>query len=165
VYFLFRCSPDPHSVLIRLRSGTVDITDHKARYGGGLIYVLIKDEITKEYEIIIDPRFAVLFGFGMWATLDKAQRRALGRNQTAKALHAFYSTHAAPGPHSFDTLAEIAGLKNSNRRDLKANIIKAHGELKRVGFLSGYEVPLCQDSCRLTVIGCVGRAEAGTAHL
>jgi hypothetical protein len=118
----------------------VDITDHKARYGGGLIYVLIKDEITKEYEIIIDPRFAVLFGFGMWATLDKAQRRALGRNQTAKALHAFYSTHAAPGPHSFDTLAEIAGLKNSNRRDLKANIIKAHGELKRVGFLSGYEV-------------------------
>ena len=31
--------------------------------------------------------------------------------------------------------------------------------LKRAG------APLCQDSCRLTVIGCVGRAEAGTAHL
>lgn len=128
-----------HSVVVRLCGGIVDITDHKARYGGGLIHTFVKDEITKEYEITIDPRFAALFGFGMWSTLDKAQRHALGRSQTAKALHAYYSTHAAPGPHEYETLAEIAGLKNGNRRDLKANIIKAHEELKRVGFLSGYE--------------------------
>lgn len=128
-----------HSVLVRLRSGTVDMTDHKARYGGGLIHIFVKDEITKEYEIIIDPRFAALFGFGMWATLDKVQRYELGRNQTAKALHAYYSTHAAPGPHEYETLAEIAGLKNRNKRQLHADIIKAHEELKRVGFLSDYE--------------------------
>ena len=75
----------------------------------------------------------------MWATIDKAQRQELGRNQTAKALHAYYSSHAAPGPHEYETLAEIVGLQNSNKRDLKANIIKAHEELKRVGFLSDYE--------------------------
>jgi hypothetical protein len=128
-----------HTVLTRLRGGTVDITDHKKRYLGGLIEGAIKDEITKEYEVIINPRFAVLFGFGMWSTLDKEQRHALKRNQTAKALHAYYSTHAAPGPHEYATLAEIAGLKNSNERQRRADIIKAHEVMKRVGFLPDYE--------------------------
>jgi hypothetical protein len=76
----------------------------------------------------------------LWASLDNDQRRALGRNQTAKALHAYYSTHAAPGPHSYRKLAELVGLNNTtNPRKLKADIIKAHDELKRVGFLSDYE--------------------------
>ena len=129
-----------HSVLIRLRSGTVDVTDHKKRYFGGLIEGGFKDEITKHYEIAINPKYAVLFGFGMWAAIDREQRRDLGRNQTAKALHAYYSSHAAPGPHSFETLAQIAGLDGKNRRDVKASIIKAHDHLKDIGFLDGYEV-------------------------
>lgn len=128
-----------HAVLTRLRSGTVDMTDHKKRYFGGLIEGGVYDEITTHYEIIINPKFAVLFGFGMWSTLDKAQRRELGRNQTAKALHAYYSTHAAPGPHEYATLAEITGLKNSNERQRRADIIKAHAALKQVGFMQGYE--------------------------
>jgi len=130
-----------HSVLIRLRGGTVDMTDHKKRYFGGLIEGGFKDEINKQYEITINPKFAVLFGFGMWATIDREQRRTLGRNYTAKALHTYYSSHAAPGPHNFETLAGIAGLTNStNPRKLKADIIKAHDHLKAVGFLDGYEV-------------------------
>jgi hypothetical protein len=128
-----------HSVLIRLRGGTVDMTDHKVRYFGGLIEGGIKDEITRHYEIVINPQFAVLFGFGMWATIDRDQRCALGRNQTAKALHAYYSSHAAPGPHSFETLAALVGLENRNKWQRNAGIVKAHGELKRVGFLSDYE--------------------------
>lgn len=129
-----------HSVLIRLRGGTVDMTDHKKRYFGGLIEGGFKDEITKQYEITINPKFAVLFGFGMWASVDRDQRRALGRNSTAKALHAYYSSHAAPCAHRYDTLADIAGLTNSNKRQRNMTIIKAHEELKKVGFLSGYEV-------------------------
>jgi hypothetical protein len=129
-------------VLIRLRSGTVDLTDHKKRYFGGLIEGGFKDEITRHYEIIINPKFAALFGFGMWATIDRAQRRALGRNATAKALHAYYSTHAAPSAHSFETLAEVVGQTNSNRRQLKAQIVKAHDRLKsdEIGFLKDYEI-------------------------
>lgn len=128
-----------HSVLIRLRSGTVDMTDHRVRYFGGLIEGGIKDEISKHYIIMINPAFARFFRSGMWSSLDLDQRRALGRNQTAKALHAYYSTHAAPGPHTYGKLAEIVGLNGKNRRDVKANIIKAHDELKRVGFLAEHE--------------------------
>jgi len=128
-----------HSVLIRLCGGVVDMTDHKKRYCGGLIQNFIKDEITKEYEIVIDPKFAVLFGFGMWSTLDKTQRCDLGRNQTAKALHAYYSTHTAPAAHRYETLAEIVGLTDKNPRKAKMKLIAAHEELKQVGFLSAYE--------------------------
>jgi hypothetical protein len=129
-----------HSVLIRLRGGTVDMTDHKKRYFGGLIEGGFRDDITLNYEITINPKYALLFGLGMWTSIDSEQRRSLGRKATAKALHAYYSSHAAPSAHNFDTLAEIAGLTNSNKRQRRADIIKAHEQLKAVGFLDSYEV-------------------------
>jgi hypothetical protein len=64
------------------------------------------------------------------------------KNPTAQALHAYLSTHAAPSFHKIDTYAEIAGLKGTNRRDVKGRIFKAFKlmESEAVGFLSGYEV-------------------------
>lgn len=128
-----------HSHLIRLCGGVVDATDHKTRYFGQLIFGGIRDEITNDYEITINPNFAKLFGFGLWSSIDLDQRRQLERNSTAKALHAYYSTHAAPDLHRYDTLAQLAGLENKNRRELKAGLIRAHEELKRVGFLVSYD--------------------------
>ncbi|HYQ92257.1 MAG TPA: plasmid replication initiator TrfA [Candidatus Competibacteraceae bacterium] len=129
-----------HSVLIRLCSGTVDITDHRVRYFGHLVEGGIKDETTRHYTIKINPDFARFFKAGLWASLDIQQRRALGRNQTAKALHAYFSTHAVPTPHRYETLAEIAGLKNkTNPRKQKADLIKACEALKQVGLFSDYE--------------------------
>lgn len=128
-----------HSVLVRLRGGTVELVTNKSRYFGGLIEGVIRDEITKHYEVIINPNYAVMFGFGLWSAIDLEQRRALDQNSTAKALHAYYSTHAAPGFHRYDTLAGIVGLEGKNRRDVKASLIRAHEELKRVGFLVSYD--------------------------
>ena len=128
-----------HSVLVRLCGGVIDANDHTARYFGQLIFGGIRDEITHDYEITINPNFAKLFGFGLWSSIDLDQRRQLARNSTAKSLHAYYSTHAAPGLHRYDTLASIAGLDNKNRREMKASLIRAHEELKRVGFLVSYD--------------------------
>jgi len=71
---------------------------------------------------------------------DKLQRQALGRDATAKALQAYYSTHVAPSPHKFETLAKIVGLTDTNHRKIKFVLIKAHDHLKDVGFLIDYEV-------------------------
>lgn len=130
-----------HSVIIRLRSGTVDMTDHNKRYFGGLIEGGVKDEITKHYTLSLNSKFAALFR-AAWASLEHEQRRRLGQNPTAKALHAYYSTHAAPGPHRFDTLAAIAGLTDKNPRKVKMKIKAAHDLLasEGIGFLSGYEI-------------------------
>jgi len=129
-----------HSVIIRLCGGIVDMTDHQVRYFGGLVNGGTKDENTRHYDIGINTDFACFFKAGLWASLDNQQRCALGRNQTAKALHAYYSTHVAPGPHTFEKLAGLIGLGNKKRRDVRANLVEAHDELQRIGFLSGYEV-------------------------
>lgn len=130
-----------HSVLIRLRGGTIDATDHKKRYFGGLIEGGIKDELMETYEITINQKFAVLFGFGMWSKIDVMQRRALGgKGSIAKALHAYYSSHTKPQLHTFETLAKLAGLRGEKKRDVKARLIKAHEELKTVEFLTDFEV-------------------------
>ena len=128
-----------HSHLIRLCGGVVDANDHKMRYFGQLIFGGIRDEITNDYEITINPNFAKLFGFGLWSSIDLEQRRQLERNSTAKALHAYYSTHTAPGLHRYDTLAQIAGLDGKNKTAVRNSLIRAHEELKRVGFLVSYD--------------------------
>ena len=128
-----------HSVLIRLRGGTVEMVTGKARFFGGLIEGGIRDEITHHYEVIINPSYAKFFGFGLWSSIDLDQRRQLAQNSTAKALHAYYSSHTDPAPHRYETLAGIVGLENKNRREMKASLIRAHEVLKRVGFLLDYE--------------------------
>ena len=128
-----------HSVLIRLRGGTVEMVTGKARFFGGLIEGGIRDEITHHYEVIINPSYAKFFGFGLWSSIDLDQRRQLAQNSTAKALHAYYSSHTDPAPHRYETLAGIVGLENKNRRELKASLIRAHEVLKRIGFLLDYE--------------------------
>ena len=128
-----------HSVLIRLRGGTVEMVTGKARFFGGLIEGGIRDEITHHYEVIINPSYAKFFGFGLWSAIDLDQRRQLAQKSTAKALHAYYSSHTDPAPHRYETLAAIVGLENKNRREMKASLIRAHEELKRIGFLLDYE--------------------------
>lgn len=129
-----------HSHLTRLCGGVVDVTDHKARYFGQLLFGGIRDEISLNYEITLNPNYAVLFGFGLWSVIDREQRRALSRNSTAKALHAYYSTHTGPSLHRYETLAGVVGLEGKNRRDVKASLIRAHEGMKQVGFLLDYEV-------------------------
>ena len=106
---------------------------------GLLVHGGTLDEDTKRYRIFLTIPFARFFKSGLWASLDIQQRRALGRNQTAKALHAYYSTHAAPGPHTYAKLAGLVGLHGKNSRDVKAKLIKAHEALKQVGFCPHYE--------------------------
>ena len=130
-----------HSVLIRICGGVIDATDHKKRYFGHLIEGGIKDELMEMYEITINPKFAVLFGFGMWSKIDVVQRRALGgKGAVAKALHAYYSSHTSPHLHTFETLAKVAGLRGATIRNVRARLINAHEELKSVGFLTDFEV-------------------------
>ena len=128
-----------HTVITRLTACSIDIRDHEKRYFGSLLDGGTRDEKTHVYEITLNQKFAALFGFGMWATIDHAQRQAIGRNQTAKSLHAYYASHAAPAAHKIDTLANVAGVQGKNKKN---TVVKAHEVLKsdKVGFLEDYEV-------------------------
>ena len=149
-----------HTVLTRLTANAVDITDHKKRYFGPLLLGGTRDELTKQYRISINPKFAALFGYGMWSSINRDQRHRLGRNATAKALHAYYSTHAAPGAHSFETLAEIVGLNYSNKRDERGRLIEAHKRLasEDIGFLRDYSVSEDANSIKVYINPTPGQA-------
>jgi len=78
----------------------------------------------------LDP-YACRDDFDAW--LEK--RRALGRNNTAKALYAYYATHINPAAHNIETLCNITGINGKNR---KTTILKAHEAMKEAGILSDY---------------------------
>jgi hypothetical protein len=131
-----------HGVIKRLRGGTVDIRHNRKRFFGGFLNDGVKDEVTGHYTVSINPKLILLFGCDMWSKVDREQRAALGCNGTAKALHGYYSSHAKPGKHHIDTLAQIAGLRAKQRAMRKRQVLKAHDALKAppCGFLKDYTV-------------------------
>ena len=124
----------------RLFAGSVWVRDKrtKQRFFGHLIEGGIEDESTMTYAVRVNPELGVLFGFDAWSRISRAQRRVL-RNATAKALHAYYSSHTRPSGHRYETLAEVVGCENKQAAGLKRRLIKAHDDLIRCGFLESYE--------------------------
>lgn len=131
-----------HDVITRLRGGTVDIRHQRLRFFGGFFNDGVKDKVTGQYTVSVNPKLILLFGCDMWSKIDRAQRDALGRNTTAKALHGYYSSHAKPGKHQIETLAQIAGLRAKQRAVRKRQVLKAHEAMKApaCGFLKDYTV-------------------------
>lgn len=91
---------------------------------GGLIFVqfspVVTDWLTNEYT------------FMDWKT-----RKALGRNETAKALHRFLCTQPRSYKRNLNELAECIGLKDDNKR-IRSRMSKACDALKKVGWLQDY---------------------------
>jgi hypothetical protein len=130
-----------HKALIRLNSGTIEIKRSRRLFFGSFIQGGFEDEDAREYTVRINDKLGALFGFDMWSQVDREQRRALGKNGAAKALHGYYSSHANPGAHRYDTLAAIAGLTSQQRAHVKRKVIKAHDALANpeCGFLVGFK--------------------------
>ena len=70
--------------------------------------------------------------------MDWKTRKALGRNETAKALHRFLSTQPASYKRNLNELAECIGLKDEVRR-IKPRMRSAVKALEKVGFLKDHE--------------------------
>lgn len=129
-------------VIYRLTKNLIWIKDHRKKYVGSLIDSFVTDDLTDHYKVSLNIDYAILFHKGLWSGINFEQRQAIGRNKTAKSLHAYYSTHTNPAPHKIETLAKIAGLENKNKYMIPATIIKAHQVLcsEKVDFLENYDV-------------------------
>ena len=102
-------------VLLDLASSVVEITDGKKTYFGQILHHGIRDEVTKEYLIEINPRLALLYGADGWSRIEWEQRLALKGQPLAQWLHGFYSSHAKPYPYKVETVKELCG---SDTREL-----------------------------------------------
>jgi hypothetical protein len=88
-------------------------------------------------EVTLHRDWYQLFGLDGedWSRVSRSERQALRRNTTAKALHAYYSSHAKPGVHTYETLGALCGLRITAKKHLRQELIRAHEALKRIKFI------------------------------
>lgn len=111
--------------LERLHTCTVRIKVGRYSYSGHLIHELYRDEETRRYEIVLNPKLSGLFGPDQFTQLEWAVRQALDGKPLAQWLHGFFSTHAAPLPIKISTLRELCGSEVARTCDFKKKLIKA----------------------------------------
>lgn len=93
----------------RLRANAVTMKQGHYTYVGGLIDEAYKDEETKEWIIVINPKLRILYAADQFTQLDWAVRRALTGKPLAQWLHGFYASHAKPYPILTKTLHKLCG--------------------------------------------------------
>ena len=125
--------------VLRLSAGQIQFRSNRRVFWGSIIEGGV-GEHTSDYVVRLNPKLSSLFGYDMWSQVDREQRRALGRNGTAKALHCYYSSHAEPHPHKYETLAGLTGLSSPHLDRLKRTLIRAHEALAhpKCGFLADF---------------------------
>jgi len=119
-------------VLLDLASSVVEISDGKRAYFGPLIHHGVRDEVTMEFVIEVNPRVAILYGADGWTQIEWAQRWALRRQPLAQWLHGFYSTHAEPYPYKVETLRRLAGSENEHLYSFRQELRSAMSKVAEV---------------------------------
>ncbi|MDY0137747.1 MAG: plasmid replication initiator TrfA [Thiomicrospira sp.] len=114
-----------HKQIVRLRSGTVEATQGRYTYIGGLIHDAFKDEETHEWVVEINPKLKVLYGSDQFTLLDWEIRHKLNGMQLAQWLHGFYASHANPYPYKIETLYKLCGSETSELRSFTQTLKKS----------------------------------------
>lgn len=129
-----------HSTIIRLAGAVVEIKHEGQQYFGTLIQSGVKDELTKQYAVKLNPELIRLYGETQWTALNWNQRLQLRSKSLAQALHGYYSSHNRPYPVKLATLQLYTGSQNSDSRSFKRQVNRALKELAEVGFLDHYRL-------------------------
>ncbi|MGZ5198772.1 MAG: plasmid replication initiator TrfA [Telluria sp.] len=117
--------------LTRLRGFTVEIKVGPLTYIGGLIDEAQKDDTTKEWLLVLNPKLTVLFGPDQFTLIDWSVRRALSGHPLAQFLHGFYASHARPHPMRTQTLLRLAGSEDQNPRSANQTLRAALEALEK----------------------------------
>jgi len=107
----------------RLRANAITIRQGRYTYIGGLIDEGYKDEDTREYVVVINPKLRPLFAADQFTQIDWNVRHALGGQPLAQWLHGYYASHAQPFPVKVETIHKLCGSEavrmDHFRQDLK----------------------------------------------
>ena len=111
--------------LARLKANAVEVKQGPYAYGGSLVDEYFRDESTRRYVLILNPRMKVMFGRDGWTQIDWSIRQALRGYPLAQWLHGFYSTHAQPYPLKVETLHKLCGSETGAEAKTDAERHKA----------------------------------------
>lgn len=124
--------------LSRLQGAIVKIEDAKTKrgYRGQLLQGWKWSEDEDSHVLGINKDLASLYAVG-WTEIDRDQRKALGRNEGAKWLHAYLSTNN----HSHDyTIAKLMYLCGSKQRDVRKFLYKIKKPISLIEEITGWSL-------------------------
>jgi len=96
-------------------------------YEGSLIAEVYRDEKTREYVVVANPKMSVFFERDQFTLIDWAVRLELAGHPLGQWLHGFYASHAKPYAYSVETLYELCGSENHDLRGFKRDLREALG--------------------------------------
>jgi hypothetical protein len=146
--------------LDRLHACTVRIKVGRYSYTGHLIHEIYRDEETKRYEVVLNPKLRGLFEPDQFTQLEWKVRQALDGKPLAQWLHGFFSTHAAPLPIKVGTLRELCGSEVARERKFKENLVRA---LEAIAAACTAQGQLFSFTLERDLV-CVGRTASKSQH-
>ncbi|MDD2721703.1 MAG: plasmid replication initiator TrfA [Gallionella sp.] len=111
--------------LSRLNATAVRIKSGKYSYEGSLIDSVYREEETREYVVVFNPKMQALFASTQFTQIDLDVRQELDGKPLAQWLHCFYASHAKPFPYKATTLLTLSGSENSAPHSARQKLIKA----------------------------------------
>ena len=99
--------------LTRLKATAVRIKSGRYSYEGSLLDAIYRDEDTREYIAVLNPKMHVLFAADQFTQLDWNIRQALNGKPLAQWLHGFFASHAQPLPISINKLHKLSGSESA----------------------------------------------------
>ncbi|KAA8698849.1 plasmid replication initiator TrfA [Pseudomonas cannabina] len=121
-----------NDVLARLSLYGIELGDGQRFYLGTLLNEMYRDENTREYVIMVNPKFSVFFADGLWTGLDTEERQSLKGKALALWLHGFYSTHEKPFQYKVETLKGMCGSETGELFKFRQTLKKALSDLSVV---------------------------------
>lgn len=118
--------------ITRLVACAVEIRCGSKVFVGSLLSSAPRDEETGVYKLRLDPDTIKLYGASDWTSVEWKQREALKGKPLALWLHGFYATHAQAYPLKVETLQELSGSANKDKRDFKRKLKAAFADLEAV---------------------------------
>lgn len=119
-----------HKRILRLKATAIELQSGPITYIGSLIQYGCKDDISREYVIVIDPALHPLFDQHQFTYLDKAIRHELDGKPLAQWLHAFYSTHGEPYPLTATYLRHLSGSTNACQKSFRQKLKRALADVE-----------------------------------
>lgn len=126
-----------HKRLMRLKANAVEVKQGRYSYAGSLIDVVYRDEETREYVLILNPKLCPLFAADQFTQVDWTVRQTLDGQPLAQWLHGYYASHAKPYPLNVDTLLTLSGSENTEPRSSRQKLRKALDALTDASAVNG----------------------------
>jgi hypothetical protein len=127
--------------IARIMGGVIEVTSLKDKktFMGTLIKSACRDDQTGRYVVVFNEKTLHLFQYG-YTLIDWEYRQSLGKNNLAKWLHTFYSSHASPFDYKVETLRTLCGSHLQRLGDFRKALRLALDRLVAVGAIKSWAI-------------------------